>query len=46
MIEMALKGDPGNPELIQLKKDLETLIQLTKDSLQEDSQQVYTIYIN
>jgi len=29
MITMALSGDPCNAELIQLKTDLETLIQLT-----------------
>ena len=33
MIEMALKADPSNSELLQLKTDLETLIQLTKDDI-------------
>ena len=32
MITMALSGDPGNAELIQLKTDLETLIQLTEEA--------------
>jgi|688.fasta_scaffold512236_2 hypothetical protein len=36
MIEMALSGDPENAELLQLKADLATLIQLTADTIQED----------
>jgi len=32
MITMALSGDPCNAELIQLKTDLETLIQLTEEA--------------
>jgi hypothetical protein len=36
MIEMALSGDPENGELLQLKADLATLIQLTAETIQED----------
>ncbi len=36
MIEMALSGDPENTELLQLKSDLATLIQLTAETIQED----------
>ncbi len=36
MIEMALAADPQNSELLQLKADLGTLIQLTQESLQEE----------
>ncbi len=33
---MALSGDPENAELLQLKADLATLIQLTAETIQED----------
>ena len=33
MINAALRADPENAELQQLKTDLETLIQLTKQSM-------------
>jgi survival-of-motor-neuron-related-splicing factor 30 len=38
MIELALAADPQNSELAQLRTDLQTLIQLTQESLEEEEQ--------
>ena len=40
MIEMALEAEPGSSELLQLKADLNTLIQLTEESLAEENAKV------
>ena len=40
MIEMALEAEPESSELLQLKADLNTLIQLTEESLAEENAKV------